>query len=590
MAKKTGYNGCFSHLTTGLFLKKLDDIKPDLIHFHNLHNCYINLPMLFNYIKKRNIPVVWTLHDCWPYTGHCPYYDYVNCSKWESTCQECPQIKGYPYSDVDRTKEMFQKKKEWFTGANITIVTPSEWLGSEVKRSFLAEYPVKVINNGIDLNIFAPTDSEFKKVHNIENNFMILGVASAWAPRKGLDVFVKLAETLPDEYAIVIVGIGEKEKDNLPANVVCITHTNNQKELAEIYSAADIFVNPTREENFPTTNIEALACGTGVITYKTGGSPEIIDEETGIVVEKDDYEALKQEIFRVKKENLFRKEKCRNDLAIICYGQNDRTDGFSTNYESIIRTIRTKYPDCSIISILESSQREYTEKMTTIQSICEHYGIPVADTIDAFNNSGKAYDDLSSDGVHPNDAGQEIYFETVKAVIDDNVAASTGKMKDTDVINVVNELDVPILCMGLKDVVVSASPEGILVSDKEQSSYIKPYVNTLDHRVMFAEKSWGSFKVIDIDKASMAIKVTLNAGHQMNYHSHQHRDEVWTVIAGKGKTIVDGMEQNVKAGDVITMSAGCRHTVIAETELKLIEVQLGEAIDVHDKQKFELEY
>ena len=157
-------------------------------------------------------------------------------------------------------------------------------------------------------------------------------------------------------------------------------------------------------------------------------------------------------------------------------------------------------------------------------------------------------------------------------------------------VHVVNELDVPILCMGLKDVVVSASPEGILVSDKEQSSYIKPYVNTLDHRVMFAEKSWGSFKVIDIDKASMTIKVTLNAGHQMNYHSHQHRDEVWTVIAGKGKTIVDGMEQNVKAGDVITMSAGCRHTVIAETELKLIEVQLGEAIDVHDKQKFELEY
>lgn len=157
-------------------------------------------------------------------------------------------------------------------------------------------------------------------------------------------------------------------------------------------------------------------------------------------------------------------------------------------------------------------------------------------------------------------------------------------------VHVVNELDVPILCMGLKDVIVSASPEGILVSDKEQSSYIKPFVNTLDHRVMFAEKSWGSFKVIDIDRASMTIKVTLNAGHRMNYHSHQNRDEVWTVIAGNGKTIVDGMEQNVKAGDVITMSAGCRHTVIAETELKLIEVQLGEAIDVHDKQKFELEY
>ena len=156
-------------------------------------------------------------------------------------------------------------------------------------------------------------------------------------------------------------------------------------------------------------------------------------------------------------------------------------------------------------------------------------------------------------------------------------------------VHVINELDVPILCMGLRDVVISASPEGILVSDKEQSSYIKPFVNMLDHRVMFAEKSWGSFKVIDIDKTSMTIKVTLNEGHRMNYHSHQRRDEVWTVIAGEGRAVVDGMERSVKAGDVITMAAGCRHTVIAETELKLIEVQLGEDIDVHDKQKFPLE-
>lgn len=181
-------------------------------------------------------------------------------------------------------------------------------------------------------------------------------------------------------------------------------------------------------------------------------------------------------------------------------------------------------------------------------------------------------------------------WNTLTEAMDSHAVGEALFNEQCENVHVVNELDVPILCMGLKDVVVSASPEGILVSDKEQSSYIKPYVNTLDHRVMFAEKSWGSFKVIDIDKTSMTIKVTLNAGHQMNYHSHQHRDEVWTVIAGEGKTIVDGMEQNVKAGDVITMSAGCRHTVIAESELKLIEVQLGEAIDVHDKQKFELEY
>ena len=181
-------------------------------------------------------------------------------------------------------------------------------------------------------------------------------------------------------------------------------------------------------------------------------------------------------------------------------------------------------------------------------------------------------------------------WNTLTEAMDGHVVGEAMLNEKCENVHVVNELDVPILCMGLKDVVVSASPEGILVSDKEQSSYIKPFVNMLDHRVMFAEKSWGSFKVIDIDKESMTIKVTLNAGHRMNYHSHQHRDEVWTVIAGEGKTVVDGMEQNVKAGDVITMSAGCRHTIIAETELKLIEVQLGEAIDVHDKQKFELEY
>lgn len=181
-------------------------------------------------------------------------------------------------------------------------------------------------------------------------------------------------------------------------------------------------------------------------------------------------------------------------------------------------------------------------------------------------------------------------WNTLTEAMDSHVVGEAMLNEKCENVHVVNELDVPILCMGLNDVVVSASPGGILVSDKEQSSYIKPFVNMLDHQVMFAEESWGNFKVIDIDKESMTIKVTLNAGHRMNYHSHQHRDEVWTVIAGEGKTIVDGMEQNVKAGDVITMSAGCRHTVIAETELKLIEVQLGEAIDVHDKQKFELEY
>ena len=170
--------------------------------------------------------------------------------------------------------------------------------------------------------------------------------------------------------------------------------------------------------------------------------------------------------------------------------------------------------------------------------------------------------------------------------------ASVGECMLSDTcenVHVINELDVPVLCMGLKDVVVSASPEGILVSDKEQSSYIKPFVDQIDQQIMFAEKSWGSFRVLDIEDESMTIKVTLNPGHSMNYHSHERRDEVWTIISGSGRTIVDGMEQPVTAGDVITMQAGCRHTIIADTELKVIEVQLGKEISVHDKQKFELE-
>lgn len=181
-------------------------------------------------------------------------------------------------------------------------------------------------------------------------------------------------------------------------------------------------------------------------------------------------------------------------------------------------------------------------------------------------------------------------WNTLTEAMEENIAGKGIMNESCSSVHIINEMDVPILAMGLHDVVISASAEGILVSDKEQSSYIKPYVDGIEQQIMFAEKSWGSFKVIDIEKSSMTIKVTLNAGHSMNYHSHKNRDEVWVIISGAGKTIVDGMEQSVNAGDVVTMSAGCRHTIIADTELKLIEVQLGEAISVHDKQKYELEY
>lgn len=181
-------------------------------------------------------------------------------------------------------------------------------------------------------------------------------------------------------------------------------------------------------------------------------------------------------------------------------------------------------------------------------------------------------------------------WNTLTEAMDENIIGK-GELNDKcSGVHIINEMDVPVLAMGLHDVVISASPEGILVSDKEESSYIKPFVDKFEQQVMFAEKSWGSFRVLDVENTSLTIKVTLNPGHRMNYHSHKNRDEVWVIIDGEGKTVVDGMEQKVKTGDVITMSAGCRHTVMADTELKLMEVQLGEDINVHDKQKFEMEY
>ena len=181
-------------------------------------------------------------------------------------------------------------------------------------------------------------------------------------------------------------------------------------------------------------------------------------------------------------------------------------------------------------------------------------------------------------------------WNTLTEAMEENSVGDAIMNETCENVHVINELNVPVLAMGLHDVVISASPEGILVSDKEQSSYIKPFVDRLDQQVMFAEKSWGSFRVMDVEEESLTIKVTLKAGHRMNYHSHRNRDEVWVVTSGAGRTIVDGMEQDVKAGDVITMQAGCRHTIIAESELKLVEVQLGREISVHDKQKYELEY
>jgi putative colanic acid biosynthesis glycosyltransferase len=294
LARITGFNGCFAWFETYKLLKKIDEFKPDIIHFHNLHDSYINLPMLFSYIKKHSVPTVWTLHDCWSFTGQCPYFTIVRCDKWKTGCHNCPQYKEYPASFYDNTKRMWKLKKKWFTGiGNMTIVTPSKWLAELAKESYLKGYPIEVINNGIDLDVFKPTPSNFRERYGIPaEKHIVLGVSFAWGYRKGLDCFVEMAEKLGEQYQIVLVGTDDEIDKNLPQNIISIHRTQNQKELAEIYSAADVFAMPTREENYPTVNMEAIACGTPVVTFDTGGSPEMLNEKVGRVVPVDDVDEM----------------------------------------------------------------------------------------------------------------------------------------------------------------------------------------------------------------------------------------------------------------------------------------------------------
>ena len=309
--RKTGNNGCYSKISTWNFLRKVKKFDPDLIHIHNLHNCYINLPMLFDYIKKNNKKVVWTLHDCWSFTGQCPYFTAVGCEKWKTGCHDCEQINRYPSCSVDRTDKMWNRKKEWFTGVqNLTIVTPSQWLADLVKQSFLKDYPVKVINNGIDLDVFKPTESDFRTKHNLEDKKIILGVASVWEVRKGLDVFIELSKRLDDRYKIVLVGTNDEVDKKLPEGIISIHRTSNQKELAELYTAADVFFIPTREDNFPTVNMESLACGTPVLTFNTGGSPEMVDEATGVVLMNEDIASVEQAVISMCESGKYSKEAC----------------------------------------------------------------------------------------------------------------------------------------------------------------------------------------------------------------------------------------------------------------------------------------
>jgi glycosyltransferase involved in cell wall biosynthesis len=294
-----------SKSATKKLICKLKLIKPDIIHLHHLHGYYINIEILFNYLREYNIPIVWTFHDCWSFTGHCAYFDFVGCEKWKTECYDCEQKNEYPKSlFLDRSRQNFVDKKNIFKSVkNMTIVPVSNWLGDKVKKSFLASYPCIVIQNGIDLDVFYPRESRdlVDQIYRVKDKIIILGVASTWDRRKGLDEFIKLNELIDnDKYAVILVGLSEHQIKTLPKNIIGINRTENVDQLADLYSAADLFLNPTFEDTYPTTNLEALACGTPVITYNTGGSIESVNNDTGIIVGKGDLSGLIVAINEIK--------------------------------------------------------------------------------------------------------------------------------------------------------------------------------------------------------------------------------------------------------------------------------------------------
>ena len=292
-------DGFFATRNTLRLVNIINNIKPDVIHIHNLHGYYIDADTLFKNI--HNIPTVWTLHDCWSFTGHCAYFDSANCSKWKLQCSKCPLKHNYPASWImDKSRKNYMTKKSWSKYDNICLVPVSQWLAKLVKKSFWEGHKIKVIRNGIDLEKFKTIGKNISSKHSIPNDKkIILGVAKVWSKRKGLDDFVKLSQIISDEFKIVIVGVTKNQIQKIPQKIVCIENTDDISDLSALYSLSSVFVNPTYSDNFPTTNIESLACGTPVITYDTGGSPEAIDSDTGIVVERGNLKALKKAVEKI---------------------------------------------------------------------------------------------------------------------------------------------------------------------------------------------------------------------------------------------------------------------------------------------------
>lgn len=282
-------HGLGSRRATKALVKWIEKVNPTIVQLHNLHGYYLNLPILFEYLSTLDIPFVMSLHDSWNLTGHCPQFEHIGCEKWKTDCNKCPQIREYPGSLLlDRSYKNHQLKKRLYTSLkNLTLVTSSEWSANLIRQSFLSNYPINVIPNGVDTEVFYPkTVDKLKAKYHLENKFVILGVASVWTKDKGLDDFIQLAKQLNDDETMVMIGLNQKQLKTIPENIIGLERTQDVHELADWYSVADCFANLTYADTFPTTNLEALACGTPVLTYITGGSTESVDIKTGFAVQQ----------------------------------------------------------------------------------------------------------------------------------------------------------------------------------------------------------------------------------------------------------------------------------------------------------------
>jgi len=278
---------------TKRFIKLIREYDPDVIHIHNIHGYYLNVGILFDYLRTCDKRIIWTMHDCWPFTGHSALCDGIGCEKWTSGCSSCPQISEYPKALIDRSSRNWALKRKTFAGVpGLTVVTPSGWLADKVRKSFLSEYNVKVIPNGINTEIFYYRDSDLRARYGIEGKKVLLSAATTWNNLKGYQDFMKLSGMLGPEYVIVLVGVSKKQLHELPDNIIGIRRTADLEEMAKWYSTADLYINLTYCDTYPTVNVESVACGTPVITYKTGGSVESMFGFGKVVPKGDIFEVV----------------------------------------------------------------------------------------------------------------------------------------------------------------------------------------------------------------------------------------------------------------------------------------------------------